>query len=109
MGMVGRGAGRHGREKRVFAIGAPSIGTTLIRSAPQRCDKTTMDPLIQAVNENCNSPVRCALRTWVQRFSPTLRKNSAGLNWLLADFDAAGEALWTPTADHRGHAVIAVT
>ena len=31
-----------------------------------------MDQLIQVVNENCNSPVRCALLTWVQRFSPTL-------------------------------------
>jgi hypothetical protein len=67
-----------------------------------------MDPLIQVVNKNCNPPVCCALLTWVQRFSPTLSENSAGLNRPLADFDTACEGLWTPTADHRRHAVIAV-
>jgi hypothetical protein len=53
-------------------MGAPSIGSIPIRSAPQRCEKTTVDQLFQVVNNNCNSPVRCALLTWVQRFSPTL-------------------------------------
>ena len=43
----------------MFGIGAPSIGSIPIRSAPQRCEKTTVDPLFQVVNNNCNSPVRC--------------------------------------------------
>jgi hypothetical protein len=77
----------------VFAIVAPSIGSTLIRSAPQRCEEPTMDPLIQVVNDNCNSPVCRALPTWVQRFSPTLSENSAGLNWLLVVFATAGGVL----------------
>jgi hypothetical protein len=40
-------------------MGAPSIEAILIRSAPQRCEDTTMDRLIHAVNNYCNSPVRC--------------------------------------------------
>jgi hypothetical protein len=55
-------------------MGAPSIGSIPIRSAPQRCEKTTVDQLFQVVNNNCNSAVRRALLTWVQRFSPTLRQ-----------------------------------
>jgi hypothetical protein len=40
-------------------MGAPSIGSIPIRSAPLRCEKTTVDPLFQVVNNNFNSPVRC--------------------------------------------------
>ena len=74
VGIDGRGGGRHGRENRVSGMEAPSIGSIPIRSAPQRCDKTTVDQLFQVVNDNCNSVVRRALLTWVQRFSPTLRQ-----------------------------------
>jgi hypothetical protein len=58
VGIDGKGGGKHGREKQVFGIGAPSIESTLIRSAPQQCEDPTMDPLIHAVNNNYNSPVR---------------------------------------------------
>jgi hypothetical protein len=74
VGIDGRGGGRHGRENRVSGMEAPSIGSIPIRSAPQRCEKTTVDQLFQVVNDNCNSAVRRALLTWVQRFSPTLRQ-----------------------------------
>ena len=74
VGIDGRGGGRHGRENRVSGMEAPSIRSIPIRSAPQRCEKTTVDQLFQVVNDNCNSVVRRALLTWVQRFSPTLRQ-----------------------------------
>jgi hypothetical protein len=74
VGIDGRGGGRHGRENGVSGMEAPSIGSIPIRSAPQRCEKTTVDQLFQVVNDNCNSAVRRALLTWVQRFSPTLRQ-----------------------------------
>ena len=84
-GIDGRGGGRHGREKRVFDMEAPSIGSTPIRSAPQRfpqrCKGTSMGQLIHAVNYNCNSPAvlheayeACGTVAYAAKYGPGPRR-----------------------------------